>query len=90
MWFAFPLSYFRIGHYPHPTEAHMSFRESLSKLEHKDNPTGDFANDARRANMPDLSSLMELESHLARRGVDNDVLRIGKRLWKRYEAQRND
>lgn len=66
----------------------MTFKEYIAVRQARDNPQGDFVEDARRdKRMPDVSSWADLRSYLERRGVDDAVLEAAHLVWAAYRAR---
>lgn len=66
----------------------MRFKEYVAARQVRDNPQGDFIEDARRdKRMPDVESWPELRSYLTRRGGDDDVIDAARLVWVAYCAR---
>jgi hypothetical protein len=65
----------------------MSFVAFIKTCEAGDNPAGDFIREARDdRDLPDALSWKQLELYLSRRGVRNQAIAAGRRVWVAYEA----
>ena len=66
----------------------MTFKEYLAKRQVRDNPQGDFVQDARSDDrLPDVTSWAELKGYLIRRGGDHKVIEAAQLVWAAYRAK---
>ncbi|TNC93522.1 MAG: Uncharacterized protein FD119_3951 [Stygiobacter sp.] len=65
----------------------MTFREYIANRQCRDNPQGDFVEDARRdPRFPDVQSWPDLKLYLARRGACEEAVAAARIVWQGYRA----
>lgn len=77
------------GHSGHSLMAEwpMTFREYIANRQCRDNPQGDFVEDARRdPRFPDVQSWPDLKLYLARRGACEEAVAAARIVWQGYRA----